>query len=232
LNIAKFILNPLLDFVYPPVCISCDTLLSEGSQKVCKNCWSTVPALSKSHSLYQKTLNKLVVYGCIDDLVSCYIFEREGPSQHIAHALKYQEYKSLGLELGKKLGRLVQDWNVEVDVIIPVPLHRIKHRERGYNQSEYIAQGIAAVIEKPILSDAVRRKRNTQTQTKLNFEERQKNMKNAFETSPNTSEKLRGKACLLVDDIITTGATMNSCAKEILTAGPKSIIAASAALAK
>jgi len=214
------------------VCISCNTLLSKESQKICKNCWSAVPALSRNHSLYQKTLNKLIVYGCIDDLVSCYIFEREGPSQHIAHALKYQEYKSLGLELGIRLGRLVQDWNVKVDVIIPVPLHRIKHRERGYNQSEYIAQGIASIIEKPILLNTVRRKRYTQTQTKLNFEERQKNMNNAFETSSNTPEKLHGKVCLLVDDIITTGATMNSCAKEILTAGPKSIIAASVALAK
>jgi ComF family protein len=214
------------------VCISCNTLLSEGSQKVCKNCWDAVPALTKNHSLYQKTLNKLNVYGCINDLVSCYIFEREGPSQHIAHALKYQEYKSLGLELGMTIGRLVQNWNVEVDAIIPVPLHRIKHRERGYNQSEYIAKGIASIIEKPILLNAVRRKRYTQTQTKLNFEERQKNMKDAFEIRPNTTEKIHGKVCLLVDDIITTGATMNSCAKEIFKADPKSIIAASAALAK
>jgi ComF family protein len=222
----------LLDFVYPPVCISCNSLLSEGSQKICKNCWSAILALTKNNSLYQTTLQKLIVCGCIDDLVSCYVFERDGPSQHITHALKYQEYKSLGLELGKKLGKLIQDWTVKVDVIIPVPLHRIKQRERGYNQSEYIAQGIASIIKKPILSDAVRRKRYTQTQTKLNFEERQKNMKNAFETSPETSEQLHGKTCLLVDDIITTGATMNSCAREILRAGPKSIIAASVALAE
>jgi ComF family protein len=222
----------LLDFVYPPVCISCNIPLFDGSQKICNDCWGAVPTLSKNHSLYQNTLDKLIVSGSIDALVSCYVFEREGASQHIAHALKYQEYRSLGLELGIKIGRLVKDWNMKVDVIIPVPLHRIKHRERGYNQSEYIAQGIASIINKPILLNIVRRKRYTQTQTKLNLEERQKNMKDAFETLPNSPQKLHGKICLLVDDIITTGSTMNSCAREILSAGPKSIIAASAALAK
>jgi len=185
-----------------------------------------------NHSLYQETLNKLIAYGCIDDLISCYVFEKEGPSQHITHALKYQEYKSLGTELGKKIGGLIVDWNVKIDIIIPIPLHRIKYRERGYNQSDYIAQGIGSIIGKPIMLDAVRRIRYTQTQTKLNLEERHINMKDAFETLPDAPGKLYGKTCLLVDDIITTGATMNSCAVKILKAGTFSIIAASAGLAK
>jgi ComF family protein len=206
--------------------------LPNGSQKICQNCWSAIPALTKDHPLYQETRTKLLAEGCIDELISCYVFEREGPSQHIAHALKYQDYKSFGVELGKQIGGLVRDWNVETDIIIPVPLHRIKHRERGYNQSEFIAQGIASIIGKPIIVDAVRRTRNTQTQTKLNLEERYKNMKDAFGTLPGVSKKLYGKTCLLVDDIITTGATTNSCAREILTAGAKCVIAASAALAK
>jgi Predicted amidophosphoribosyltransferases len=232
LTIAKFILNSLLDFIYPPVCISCNTPLPDGSQKICQKCWSAIPPLTKNHSLYQETRTKLLAEGCIDDLISCYVFEREGPFQHITHALKYQEYKSFGVELGKQIGGLVRDWNVETDIIVPVPLHRIKHRERGYNQSEFIAQGIASIIDKPIMVDAIRRVRHTQTQTKLNLEERYKNMKDAFDTLPGASKKLYGKTCLLVDDIITTGATTNSCAREILEAGAKSIIAASAALTK
>jgi Predicted amidophosphoribosyltransferases len=232
LTIAKFILNSLLDFIYPPVCISCNTPLPDGSQKICQKCWSAIPPLTKNHSLYQETRTKLLAEGCIDDLISCYVFEREGPFQHITHALKYQEYKSFGVELGKQIGGLVRDWNVEADIIVPVPLHRIKHRERGYNQSEFIAQGIASIIGKPIIVNAVRRTRHTQTQTKLNLEERYKNMKDAFETLPGASKKFYGKTCLLVDDVITSGATTNSCAREILAASAKSIIAASAALAK
>ncbi len=214
------------------MCISCNTPLPDGSKKICQNCWSAIPVLTKEHSLYQQTRSKLIAEGCIDDLISCYVFEREGPFQHIAHALKYQEYKSFGVELGKQIGGLVQDWNVETDIIIPVPLHRIKHRERGYNQSEFIAQGIASIIGKPIIVNAIRRTRHTQTQTTLNLEERYKNMKDAFKTLPGASKKFYGRTCLLVDDIITSGATTNSCAKEILAAGAKSIIAASAALAK
>jgi ComF family protein len=232
LTIAKSIINPLLDFIYPPVCISCNTPLPDGSQKICRSCWGAIPALTKDHFLYQKTRIKLLDEGYIDDLISCYVFEREGPFQHIAHALKYLEYKSFGVELGKQIGGLVRDWNVETDIIVPIPLHRIKHRERGYNQSEFIAQGITSIIGKPIIVDAVRRTRHTQTQTKLNLEERYKNMKDAFETLPSASEKFYGKTCLLVDDVITSGATTNSCAREILAAGAKSIIAASAALAK
>ncbi len=138
----------------------------------------------------------------------------------------------MGTELGKKIGGLIKDWNVKIDIIIPIPLHRIKYRERGYNQSDYIAQGIGSIIGKPILLDAVKRIRYTQTQTKLNLEERLINMEDAFEIFPDAPGKLYGKTCLLVDDIITTGATMNSCAIKILKAGADSIIAASAALAK
>ncbi|MBN1396599.1 MAG: ComF family protein [Bacteroidetes bacterium] len=222
----------MLDFIYPPICISCSSLLSDNSQKICSSCWDAVKTVTKDHPLYWETRNRLIASGSIDDLVSCYIFEREGPTRHIAHALKYREYRSLGINLGEKIGNLIADWEISFDVIVPVPLHRIKYRERGYNQSEYIARGIAGVTGKPAACDIVRRKRYTQTQTKLNIEERYLNMKDAFEILPDASKKISGKTCLLVDDIITTGATINSCAKEILAAGTNSIIAASAALAK
>jgi ComF family protein len=222
----------LLDFIYPTACISCNRPLPDGSRKICRECWNAIPLLTKNHSLYQETLAKLLAAGCIGDLVSCFVFEKEGPFQHIVHALKYKEYKSFGVEMGKQIGNLIRDWNLEVDIIIPIPLHRIKHRERGYNQSEFITQGISSVIGKPVIIDAVRRTRHTQTQTELDLEERKKNMNGAFQTLPTASKKLHGKTCLLVDDVITTGATTNSCAQEILAVGAKYIIAASAALAQ
>ena len=175
---------------------------------------------------------KFLSEGEISDLVSCFVFEKEGPFQHIAHALKYKEYKSVGVDLGMRLGKVLKEWNLDVDILIPVPLHRIKHRERGYNQSEFIARGIGSVLGKPVVSSAVRRIRHTQTQTKLNIEERRKNMEHAFELIPHSSNILIEKRCLLVDDVITTGATTNSCAQVILLAGAAKIIAASAALAQ
>lgn len=182
--------------------------------------------------LYQETRERLLAEGGISDLISCFVFEKNGPFQHIAHALKYQEYKSLGRELGTRIGKVLGDGNVDIDILIPLPLHRIKLRERGYNQSEFIARGIASVIGKPVVLNTVRRTRHTQTQTKLNIEERRKNMEHAFELIPQTANILQEKKCLLVDDVITTGATMNSCAQVLLSSGVSSIIAASAALAQ
>jgi ComF family protein len=136
------------------------------------------------------------------------------------------------VDLGLRLGDVLKEWGLEVDILIPVPLHHIKHRERGYNQSEFIANGVASVIDKPVVLNAVRRVRHTQTQTKLTIEERQKNMHQAFERIPRVSNILSGKKCLLVDDVITTGATTNACAQALLSAGAVKIVAASAALAK
>jgi ComF family protein len=182
--------------------------------------------------LYQETRAKLLSEGGVSDLVSCFIFEKDGPFQHIAHALKYKEYKSIGLDLGMRIGEILKELDLEVDLLIPIPLHHIKYRERGYNQSEFIAHGISSVIDKPIISKAVRRIRYTQSQTKLSIEERHKNMERAFELIPHSCNILSGKRCLLVDDVITTGATTNSCAQVILSAGVTKIIAASAALAQ
>jgi len=224
--------SPFLDFLYPPVCIACNAPLSDGSQKVCSACWNAIPQVTKDLTLYQQTRAKLLVEGNINDIISCFVFEKTGPFQHIVHALKYKEYKSVGVDLGLRIGEALIKGNLEVDILIPVPLHRIKHRERGYNQSEFIARGIASVIHKPVVPNAVRRARNTQTQTKLTIEERRMNMEHAFELIPRSSKILSGKKCLLVDDVITTGATTNACAHVIRFAGAAKIIAASAAIAE
>ncbi|MGD0037174.1 MAG: ComF family protein [Bacteroidota bacterium] len=226
------LISPFLDFLYPPVCIACNRPLSDGNQKVCTECWNAIPLVTKNLPLYQETRAKLIAEGDISDLVSCFVFEEKGPFQHIAHALKYKEHKSIGVNLGKRLGETLKEWNLNIDILIPIPLHRIKHRERGYNQSEFIARGVSSIIGKPVVPNAVRRTRHTQTQTKLTIEERRKNMEHAFELVPHSSNILSGKKCLLVDDVITTGATTNSCAQVILSAGAAKIIAASAALAK
>jgi ComF family protein len=235
LNIVELthrITSPLLDFIYPPVCIACNKPLPDGKQKVCIDCWNAIPQITKQLPLYQETRAKLLTEGYINDLVSCFVFEKEGSFQHIAHALKYNEYKSMGVELGKRIGALMQNWDIEADIIVPVPLHSIKQRERGYNQAELIASGIASIISKPIVTNAVYRTRHTQTQTKLTLEERRKNMENAFKTFDSVSKILNGKSCLLVDDVITTGATTNSCAKVLSLAGTTTIISASAAIAQ
>ncbi len=234
MNIARFpyqLASSLIDFVYPPECISCHSLLPDGKQKVCDPCWTAIRKVTADLPLYQETKARLLEEGYISDLVSCFLFEKEGPLQHVIHALKYQNYESLGLELGRRLGQTILEEHKNIDVIVPVPLHKNKQRERGYNQAEAIALGISTATGRPTAAKAVRRTRNTPTQTKLSIDERRKNVEGAFSADPAALKLVRGKSCLLVDDVITTGATTSSCAKVLLAAGAARVMAGSAALA-
>ncbi len=159
-------------------------------------------------------------------------FHREGAYRHIIHALKYQKFRSIGIRLGQIIGIKLLDQHSEFDIIVPVPLHRVKLRERGYNQSDLIAQGISSIFHKPIVSGCLRRMKNTASQTTLSIEDRQQNMKNAFIILPKQEHYVKAKSCLLVDDIITTGATVRACIAVLRRAGAARIIVVSSALAE
>lgn len=230
--VFRSITDPILDFVYPPVCISCNRLLPDGKHRICKDCWDSIACLTTNHPLYIETKEKLLAVGAVSDLVSVFVFEKEGIFQHIAHALKYGGYESVGGDLGARLGTTMAEWGIRADFLVPIPLHRAKQRERGYNQAEKISEGVASVTGIRVLRKAVRRIKHTQTQTQLTSDERKKNMEDAFIVNTSNAVLLKGKTCVLIDDVITTGATINSCAKELTNAGVTQIVAASAALAQ
>ena len=222
--------NSCLDFVFPPLCISCNNYLDDGQKRVCNTCWNSIQSVTRQHPLFVDTREKLLAGGFVSDLVSRYVFEKEGAFQHIAHGLKYQGFQSLGVELGRRIGEQMRDWGVAGDILIPIPLHKIKFRERGYNQAEMIARGISEVTGIQLRVDIVGRRKHTQTQTQLNLDERTENMEEAFEIDH--GELVENRVCLIVDDVITTGATISSCSAELLKAGATRVVAASAALAQ
>jgi ComF family protein len=228
----RSITSPFLDFVYPPICVSCKQPLRDGSQKVCDDCWNSIDRISRVHPLYIETREKLLAGGTVSDLVSVFVFQKEGAFQHIAHALKYDGFESVGRQLGESLGITMQEWNIQADILIPIPLHKAKRRERGFNQAEQIARGVASVTGVEVCDDAIRRVKHTQTQTQLNSDERKKNMEAAFAFNLSRSKRIDGKTCVLIDDVITTGATIEACAQELMGAGASTVIAASAALAQ
>jgi ComF family protein len=230
--LIQTITAPFLDFIFPPVCISCKRLLADGSIRVCKECWNSIERVTRVHPLFIETREKLIAEGAVSDLVSQFVFAKEGVFQHIAHALKYDGNESVGRELGRKIGQTMVEWGVQTDVLIPIPLHKVKQRERGYNQSELIARGIEDVTGIVLCRDAVRRRKHTQTQTQLDLEGRRKNVEGAFEVKPSAFRAIEGRTCLLVDDVITTGSTIQACARELMGAGAAKVIAASAALAR
>jgi len=179
-----------------------------------------------------KHKNELQAAGYIHDLLSCYLFEQGGKLQDVVHLLKYQAMTSLGVRLGRDIGIKIlgNERFSRADYLIPVPLHKAKLRERGYNQSELICKGISEVTKIPIATDCIRRTRHTQTQTHLSLEERKQNVSGAFMVVTKHQNLLNGITVILVDDVITTGSTINECAKIILGGGVERVFAASAAI--
>jgi ComF family protein len=143
-------------------------------------------------------------------------FTKQGVSQKLLHQLKYKNKPEIGIELGKIYGYILdkQGFKNSWDYVIPVPLHPLKQKRRGYNQSEQFALGLAEVLDIPVL-DALHRSQFTETQTSKTRLERIRNVSEVFEV--NKSVTIKSKKLLLVDDVMTTGATLTSCANILLS---------------
>ncbi len=229
-TIVNQIFKPLLDFIYPPYCAICKEPLN-GARVVCNECFDEIlptpipfcqkcgkPLSNNEDTICKRcketplSLNYIRGIGIFDE-----------PLRTIIHLFKYKRKLSLGKRLSNLL---VSTFNSAVvlhnaDVITPVPLHRVKFRERGYNQSEILARGLSkgTGIE---YENLVKRIRYTRSQALMNeYDDRIKNVEGAFKVIKN----VKGKNILLVDDVTTTGATLNAIAKEILKEGAKSISA-------
>jgi ComF family protein len=227
------IFSPFIEFVYPTVCLACQVPLSEDERMVCAQCWGRIHPLQEGDEEFQAMAERLRASGCIDGLVACHLFEKEGVLQSLMHELKYGGMSTIGVDLGKHLGVRITELLPDESIagLVPVPLHRVKMRERGYNQSECICRGIARVTGLPVLSSLLQRTKYTKTQTQLSLTEREENVKNAFAVCRGQETSIEQAGFLLVDDVITTGATIISSARALAAHGAKNIYACSVALA-
>ena len=149
--------------------------------------------------------------------------------QRVIHSLKYEERATLGWELGHHLGNMLPLTQVgDLDFLIPVPLHSVKKRERGYNQAKWIAQGLSSIWEVPVDSSILKRKKYTETQTMLSSIERKQNMDKAFEVK----KPMKGITIGIIDDVLTTGSTMSACAIMLKEKGFQSVFAISCSTPK
>jgi ComF family protein len=157
------------------------------------------------------------------------LFQKKGSVQKLLHALKYRSKPEVGKILGNWYGQDLKKANVFVDcdLIIPVPLHKNRQRKRGYNQSELIAHGLSEELNIPVLTNVLHKKHFTETQTFKSREERWQNTFESFEV--NHVESIAGKKILLVDDVITTGATTEACIYQLSKAGCAEVSVASIA---
>ncbi len=232
--LLRAVAAPARDFVFPPLCFSCNARLTDTESRLCISCWRSIEHVHAGDDTVRILRERFSAEGSVDDFYACYYFEEHGALQHLVHSLKYNAVTKFGVELGEHIGRLLTENTdtASIDGIVPIPLHRLKQRERGYNQSQCLCEGIAAVIKRPIASTLVWRAKYTVSQTHLTADERKKNVGNAFVVRPNDRSAVRGKSFLVVDDVMTTGSTVQSLAKLLKDCGSSKVIAASAALAK
>jgi ComF family protein len=231
---VRSLVQPLVEFIYPPTCFVCEAHMDSSDSRVCPSCWSTIRDVTTVDLLYREMQERLTGSRHISQLISLYHFEKDATLQSIIHQLKYDGMTSLGVELGRKLGEKLRAElsNQSVAGVIPVPLHSTKLRERGYNQSEYIARGIREATDIPVYKSLLKRHKYTSSQTQLNAVERKENVGDAFNVDERSKISIERRTFLIVDDVITTGATIETCAEVLMRGGANKSIACSVALAE
>lgn len=229
-----YCVQPAKDFFFPPICFSCNNRLADAESRVCSACWQLIEKVHPDDHTVHVVRGRFLAEGYIDEFYSCYYFQEGGVFQKLVHSLKYNAITAFGVELGTHIGVVLKEKTEvsSIDAIIPIPLHKLKQRERGYNQSEYLCRGIARVLKRPVASFLVKRSKNTVSQTHLSAEERNQNVGDAFEIPGDRRLFVDGKTLLIIDDVITTGSTIQAVARVLKEAGAAKVIAASAALAK
>ena len=223
-------LTDISDFFLPRFCPSCKNKLTSTEVVVCNSCLSNIKHADNERTeieFSRKFKNEKIIKG----FTSLFVFEKDKELQDIIHDLKYNGKFSIGIFLGKLLAasvdNKVQEW--KIDLIVPIPLHHLKRAERGYNQSDFIARGMNNILHVPVKSRLIKRTRFTETQTNLNLLERKENMQGAFALRRN--KLLQNKNVLIIDDVITTGATTSECGRTLLEGGAANVYAASVAIA-
>ncbi|TAE67148.1 MAG: ComF family protein [Bacteroidetes bacterium] len=222
-SIITLFLNDFLSLIFPQHCLTCNQILVESEEQLCTNCRFELPETNdfkdKNNDLYQK----LSVYFPLQFASSYLVFTKLGKTQKILHALKYYNNPEIGEMLGRWYGNILisNGFENQFDVVIPVPLHPKKLKLRGYNQSAAFGKGLASGLHIYQEENGLIRQKNTVTQTKKKRMERWDNVSDIFEVG--NKDIIYQKKVLLVDDVITTGATIGECLKVLHQHQPESL---------
>ncbi len=220
-----------LDFLYPPACLACGAAVAEAGG-VCGKCWGEIRFIERPfcdrlgtpfpHEMGEGVLSQRAV----DDppvfqrarAVACF---DNGPSRRLVHRLKYSDRMELARPMGAWMARAGADILAEADVIAPTPLHFTRAWRRQFNQAAALAREVARICGKPCETGLIERVKPTRSQVGLSRTQRAKNMQGAFRCPP--TAPLKGRRIVLVDDVLTSGATANAAARALLRGGAKSV---------
>jgi len=225
------------DLIYPNCCLACKNKIGpdEKQDLICLRCWEKLErnlppfCVSCGRRLDKYRIVKNICSGC---LKSKFHFDRAfspcaytGTIKKLIHEFKYCGKDYLGETLARLMNEFIQDYRLPIeylDFIIPVPLHKSRMREREFNQAQVLSEQVAKKFGKEVLADVLIRNRPTRTQTDLAFEERQKNVERSFTVkSPGL---IKGSNLLLIDDVLTTGATSSQAAKALKDSGARIVL--------
>lgn len=210
------ILNEILNLFFPNLCLICHRPLIKGERQICIKCLCDLPRTG-FHKIKDNPVEQLYFGKFQIEHATAYLkYEKGGNVQKIVHSLKYHDNMEIGYILGREIAlELKADDSplCDVDLLLPVPLHKRKMRKRGYNQSECIAKGISSILNIPVDTNSLMRVANNDTQTHKSIYDRWINVSSIFKLV--APEALEGKHILLIDDVITTGATSLACVEEL-----------------
>lgn len=208
--------NPLLTLLFPKVCCCCGKHLNAKLSHICISCRSSLP--KTNYHLYKENPLQKLFWGRIplENVFSYYKFIDSGKIRRLIHHFKYKGMKEIGLTVGKMYGEeLMQAGALEkIDCILPVPIHQKKIKRRGYNQSHFFAEGISIATGIENKKNLLEKHIHTSSQTRKSRYKRWKNVETSFKVVE--TEELLHKHVLLVDDVLTTGATIEACGQKVL----------------
>ncbi len=210
------IIDGIIDMFFPEYCVFCGKHLLPDEHFLCIDC--NLDLATVTFSDFQDNTITRLFWGRLP-LQYAFAFMHfvpRSPSQAILHELKYKHNKEIGFYYGQVMALSMKDkgFPADFDLVLPVPLHPKKQYYRGYNQAELLATGIAEIFDKPMETRVARRIRYNPTQTHKSMTERWQNVQNLFQVT--RPSRIEGKHILIVDDVITTGSTIESLATELL----------------
>jgi len=211
------ICQAMMQLAFPHVCEGCGTDVLDADHHLCLRCLDALPGTN--YHMYPNNPIEKIFWGRLP-LVSAsaqYYFTKQSLIQHLMHELKYKGNRDLGRYLGRLMVQALASSNrfQSIDMVVPLPLHASKEKKRGYNQAAILCEGLTETWKRPVQKDLVYRLKATESQTKKNRLERWQNVEHLFALRDQAA--VRGHHVLLVDDVITTGATLEACGRALLS---------------
>lgn len=205
--------DPIIKFFFPKICSYCDILLEKNDEFLCLDCLGNLTIITHE-KLFKQELHKLFCnQKTFQEAKALFLFEKNSTSQELIHQLKYKKMPEISNYLGIWMGNELKKWDNsnKIDMVTNVPIHPIRWIERGYNQVDGFAREISQILEVPYQKKILKKTKYHQKASKSNKQTREKNLKNSFRLKCTDKIELKGKHILIVDDVITTGQTLQHC---------------------